>query len=38
MIVMDDRASKCLLAIEYAKANGRWTVEEQPRLTVFRRI
>jgi len=38
MIVMDDRETKCLLALKYAKESGRWEIEEQSRLTVFRRI
>jgi hypothetical protein len=37
IIVMDDRQTKCLLAMEYAREGGRWKIEERARLTVFRR-
>lgn len=37
MITMDDRETKCLAAIAYAKESGRWTVDESGRTMVMRR-
>jgi hypothetical protein len=36
-IVMDDRETKCLAAIAYARESGRWDVQERARLTIMRR-